>query len=163
MAASGALVALPAWAQGWRAADVTIHARVFSVAAQQTLIAVADTIIPEGNGIGALSVGVDKFLEKLFTDCYEQDVKDNIQTQLTALDANAQALHQKPFKDCAQMAREEMLMQLAASDNTAQQDFFKLMKAETVRGFRTSREVLLNYFDYKQAPGHFYGCVDVNA
>ena len=37
------------------------------------------------------------------------------------------------------------------------------MKSETIRGFNTSREVMLQYLNYKIVPGHYYGCVDVNA
>ena len=76
MGASGGLMALPAWAEGWRRVEVLRHQSTFSVQAQQTLAAVADTFIPAGDAIGALSIGVDKFLEKLIADCYEPDVQE---------------------------------------------------------------------------------------
>ena len=59
---------------------------------QEILASVADTIIPAGNSIGALSVGVDKFLQKLIANCYEKDVQENVKTQLAALDASAKSL-----------------------------------------------------------------------
>jgi len=37
------------------------------------------------------------------------------------------------------------------------------MKSETIRGFNTSKEVMVGYHKFKLAPGHFYGCVDVKA
>jgi len=163
MAASGALIALPAWADGWSAAEVIGHHPTFSFEAQETLAAAADTIIPAGDAIGALSVGVDKFLQKLFDNCYEKKIQDNIKAQLAALETSAMNLHGKPFKDCDQLHREQMLLKFSASGITAEEDFFKLVKSETIRGFNTSREVMVNYLHFKQVPGHYYGCVDVNA
>jgi hypothetical protein len=163
MAASGTLIALPSWANGWSSQDLAHHTPTFSFQAQETLAAVADTIIPAGDSIGALSVGVDKFLQKLFDNCYEKDVQDNVRTQLVALDATAQNLHVKSYKDCDQQQREAMLLKLSASGIEAEQEFFKLIKSETIRGFNTSRDVMVNYLRFKQVPGHYYGCVDVTA
>ena len=163
MAASGALVALPSWAEGWKPAEVTAYTGSFSAQAGETLSAVADTIIPEGNAIGALSVGVDKFLQKLIDNCYEKEIRDNVKAQLESLEGAAHSMYGKTFKACDQLQREGMLLQFANSQNTAEADFFKLVKAETIRGFNTSREVMVNYLHFKQVPGHYYGCVDVNA
>lgn len=163
MAASGALVALPAWADGWSASDLMHHQGSFTSDAQDTLAAVADTIIPAGDSIGALSVGADKFLQKLIDNCYEKEVQDNVKVQLAALDTSSQSLHGKTFRDCDQLQREQILLARAASGNKAEEEFFALMKSETIRGFNTSREVMVNYLHFKQVPGHYYGCVDVNA
>jgi hypothetical protein len=161
MASSGALIALPSWAEAWNAGDVAVHRSSFSMQTQETLAAVSDTIIPAGNSIGALSVGVDKFLQKLIDNCYEKEVQDNIKTQLASLEASAQSLHGKPFKECDQAQREGLLLRFAGSENAAETEFFKLIKSETIRGFNTSRDVMVNYLKFKQVPGHYYGCVDV--
>ena len=163
MAASGSLIALPAWADGWRPADLAGYVSTFSGKAQETLAAVADTIIPAGNSIGALSVEVDKFLQKLFDNCYEKSILDNIKTQLEALGHAAKKGYGKSFEDCDQFQREEMLLTFAQSELEAETEFFKLIKSETIRGFTTSREVMVNYLNFKQVPGHYFGCVDVNA
>lgn len=163
MLASGSLIALPAWADGWRAVDITSHPTSFTLDAQQTLASVADTIIPAGNSVGALTVQVDKFLQKLIDNCYEKDVQENVRTQLMALGVRAQTLHGKAFSACDQPQREQMLVDLSTSEVKEEQEFFKLMKSETIRGFNTSREVMVNHLKYKQVPGHYYGCVDVNA
>lgn len=163
MLASGSLIALPAWAGNWKLAEVTAHHSSFSLQAQETLGAVADTIIPAGNSIGAIAVGVDKFLQKLIDKCYEKDVQENVKLQLTALESSAQSIHGKPFAVCDQSQREQLLLKFASSPNKAEKDFFDLMKSETIRGFNTSREVMVNYLKYKPVPGHYYGCVDVKA
>ena len=161
--ASGGLVSLPAWAENWTLKDLKKFPSAFSATTQEILASVADTIIPAGNSIGALSVGVDKFLQKLIANCYEKEVQENVTTQLAALDATAKSAHGKVFSACDQTQRDALLMNLSTSEDKNEKDFFDLMKSETIRGFNTSREVMLKYLNYKILPGHFNGCVDVNA
>ena len=163
LVASGGIVALPSWAENWSVAEVTKLPSSFSMATQEILASVADAIIPPGNSIGALSVGVDKFLQKLIANCYEKDVQENVNTQLAALDASARSTYGNGFTNCDQTQRQALLTKLAASEDKNEKDFFTLIKSETIRGFNTSREVMLQYLHYKILPGHFYGCVDVNA
>jgi hypothetical protein len=163
MAASAGLIALPAWADAWTAETLPARLSVFSSTEQDLLAAVADTIIPPGNSIGALSVGVDKFLVALFDRCYEEEVQDNLKKQLGALNALAQSTHGKSFTVCDQEQRKKMLLSFADSGEKDKSEFFELVKRETIRGFSTSKEVMVNYHNYKVAPGHYYGCVDVNS
>ena len=163
MAASGALISLPSWAEGWSLDNLMLRQSTFSLQEQDLLTSVADTIIPAGNSIGALSVGVDKFLQKLFQDCYEKDVQSNIKDQLLKLDKNSQTVNGKGFSACDQQQRQEQLLKFSVSEDKNEKDFFDLIKSETIRGFNTSKEVMLNYLNYKVVPGHYYGCVDVNA
>ncbi|PCJ94087.1 MAG: hypothetical protein COA50_13110 [Flavobacteriaceae bacterium] len=160
MMASAGLVALPAWAQGWEPENVGASS-LFPFEEKEILAAVADTIIPSGDSIGALSVGVEKFLMRLFVDCYEQKVQDNIKEQLNALEKSANELHGQSFIHCSQTLRESLLLALLEVDDSPESDFFNLMKGETIRGFRTSRKVMMNHLDYVMAPGYYDGCVDV--
>jgi hypothetical protein len=163
MVASGSLITLPAWTTDWHLSDLAAYHSSFSAADQDILSSVTDTIIPAGDSIGALSVGVDKFLQKLFDHCYDQETQNNIKTQLSGLQAYAQRSYGKPFNVCDQSQREKLLNKLAVSENQAEKDFFDLIKSQTIRGFSTSREVMVNYLQYKPVPGHYYGCVDVKA
>ena len=162
LASGGALLSLPSWAQNWNISEISQPASVFSETHQQLLSAVADTIILAGNSIGALTVGVDKFLIKLFDDCYTPEVQENLKSILTKLDSTAQSRFAQSFTSCNQQQREELLLQLSTSDSELERDAFKTFKSETIRGFSTSREVLTTYYKYKTVPGHYYGCVDVN-
>ena len=162
MMASGALVALPAWANQWNTASLTLTpAEVFTMLEQNLLASVADTIIPAGNSIGALSVGVDQFLIKLLDQCYEKEIQENVKHQLDHLNQTAMSAFAKGFSECDQVQRQKLLMELASSEDKSKTEFFNLMKSETIRGFSTSREVMVTYLKYKQVPGHFFGCVDV--
>ncbi|MEP7106949.1 MAG: gluconate 2-dehydrogenase subunit 3 family protein [Ferruginibacter sp.] len=159
--APGGLITLPAWMGCGSGDSPATHVSSFSLKEQELLAAVADTIIPAGNAMGALVMEVDKFLQKLIDDCYEKEVQDNVKAQLKALATSAKTLNGKSFPDCAQGQRQELLLKLASSANKAEKDFFRLIKSETIRGFITSREVMEKYHNYKVAPGHYYGCVDI--
>jgi hypothetical protein len=158
---SGGLITLPQWMVSCGVSDTSIHQTSFSVAEQKILASITDTIIPAGNSVGALSVGVDKFLQKLIDDCYEKDVQDNVKTQLKALQDSAKATNKKSFAECTQAQREELLIKFSTSSNKTEKDFFDLVKSETIRGFNTSQKVMTEYLGYKVAPGHYYGCIDV--
>ena len=112
--------------------------------------------------VGAISVGVDKYLQKLIDKCYEKRVQENVKTQLNSLDTNAQSVHGKSFTGCDQQQRQELLIKLSASSVKEEKDFFDLMKSETMRGFNTSKEVMTEYLNYKVFPGHYFGCCDVS-
>jgi hypothetical protein len=159
--ASGTLIALPAWMQSCGVSDTNTHNSSFSAGEQGMLASITDAIIPAGNSIGALSVGVDKYLQKLLDDCYEKPAQDNVKKQLQALDAAAKAAYGSAFTKCTQKQQQEALMKFASSTVKEEKDFFDLMKTETIRGFNTSQKVMEGYLDYKVAPGHYYGCVNV--
>lgn len=160
LATTGGLLTLPSWAEAWTRHDVPASVGRFDDAEQKAIAAIADTIIPPGEAIGALSVGVDKFLVGLFENCYEPEVQENVRKQVASLNAEARSEHQKDFVLCDQPSREKMLLALASSTDKPVKDFFDLMKSETIRGFNTSKEVMLGYLKYKVVPGHYYGCVD---
>lgn len=142
-------------------AKVATESDFFTVSEKSTLTSIADTIIPAGTSIGALSVGTDKFLEKLFEKCYEKDVQDNIKAQFAALNQKAETEHEKIFSKCDQKQREELLLSFSTSEVEAEKEFFDLMKSQTIRGYRTSEEVMTKYLNYVMAPGYFNGCVDI--
>src|SRR5947207_193178 len=85
---SGGLVSLPAWADSWSPEDFNISS-FFNSAEKEIMAAVADTYIPGGKEPGALSTGVDKFLVRLFEECYEPAVQENIRQGLLWLDTQA--------------------------------------------------------------------------
>lgn len=162
MAASGGLVALPSWAIEWDISSVSQQISSFSPDEQHMISAIADTIIPEGDGIGALSTGVDKFLVKLFDNCYEEPVRENIKSKIRELSEHSANGYSKEFHACTREEREKMLMTMANSTDKSSKEFFELIKSETIRGFTTSKPVMVNYYKYKVVPGHYYGCVDIN-
>lgn len=178
--AAGGLITLPFWMTACHLSDTTTHFSSFSDAEQGTLAGMVDAIIPggaagtrgavgAGGGAasaaqpGALAVGVDKFLQKLIDDCYEQPAQANIKKQLGALDEAAKSVYGYSLAAATLEQRQALVRQWAASTDKDQKDFVTLMKGETIRGFNTSQKVMEDYLHYKVAPGHYYGCIDNKA
>jgi hypothetical protein len=158
---SGSLITLPFWMDSCGITDEDIHHSGFSSDVQVLLTATVDTIIPAGGSIGALSAGVDKYLQRLIDDCYEKPIQDNVKKQLYVLDDMSKDAFGKSFSACTQKQRLDVLLKFSGSANKDQKDFFELVKNETIHGFNTSQKVLEGIFDYKVAPGHYYGCVNI--
>jgi hypothetical protein len=79
------------------------------------------------------------------------------------LEKAAKSAHKKSFADCTAPERQQLLLKLPSSSGKKEKDFFTLIKTETIRGFNTSQKVMEEYLNYKVAPGHYYGCVDVKS
>lgn len=159
--ASGSLIVLPTWMKAAGISNSPTHLSSFTPAEQIILANVADTIIPAGNSIGALSMEVDKYLQKLVDDCYEATDQENIKNQLKALEASTISTNGKSFSACSPVQKQEALQKWSASETKAEKDFFNVMKRETIYGFTTSKKVMQDYLNYKVAPGHYIGCVNV--
>jgi hypothetical protein len=156
------LISLPEWMVSCGMSDTATHQSSFTSKEQNLLASIADTIIPAGNAIGALAVGVDKYLQKLIDDCCEKTVQENIKKQLSALNNSSDKEFGKSFSKCTQADREKLLLKFSASPVKEEKEFFDYMKSETIRGFTTSQKVMQDYLGYKVAPGHYYGCVTIN-
>ena len=162
--ATGSLVTLPSWAMGWNQADLQATGSCFTDAEEKFLSSLTDALIPAGSeGVGALSVGVDKFLFRLFTDCYETEVQDKVKFQLQQINQKAMKDYGSSFENCGAPQKMSIMEQFACSDDQETQDTFQLIKSEAIRGFRTSKVVMTEYLDYQVIPGHFYGCVEVSS
>ena len=157
----GSLITLPFWMQSCGISDEPTHLSSFSPEEQALLAKITDTIIPAGNSIGALAVGVDKFLQKIIDDCYEPSIRENVKKQLLALNESAKKDYSHSFISCTKKQREETLQKFATSSDKSQKDFFDLLRSETIHGFTSSQEVLEKYLNYKIAPGHYFGCVNL--
>lgn len=160
--ATGTLITLPSWMKAFGNGS-TVHLSSFSLSEQQTLLAVTDAIIPAGNSIGALSVGVDKYLQKLVDDCYDKAEQDSVKAGLQLIEESTKSSFGKSFSKCDQQQRQAQLIKWSQSPDKGEKEFFNLMKKETITGYNTSQQVLQGHLGYKVAPGHYYGCVNVKS
>ena len=161
--ATGALITLPSWMKAFGMGKNRTHLSSFTAAEQQIVASITDSIIPAGNSIGALSVGVDKYFQKLVDDCYDKPEQENLKKGLQRLEESTVAEHGKPFSACTSQQRQGQLEKWATSQNKEDKVFFNLVKRETIIGYNTSQQVLEGRLGYKVAPGHYYGCVNVKA
>ncbi len=161
MLATGGALVLPSWALGWNKASLPITSTIFSESELATLSSIVDTILPSNGTLGGLSLGVDDFLAGLISECYETEVQEVVKARFQALDKKAQSDFGMNFKDCSASDREDLFLSFSNSSDEMDQEFFKFMKEQSIRGFETSEIVMVEYHGYEIMPGHFFGCVDV--
>ncbi|MDR7130944.1 hypothetical protein J2X69_003303 [Algoriphagus sp. 4150] len=164
-------LALAEWK--WQLLGGIDHQGFFTSKEEKLISAIADTIIPAGlppktptpdaKPIGALSTGTDVYLIKIFEHCYAKEDQDKIKSQLAALDAHTGNELGKSFYKLPHKEREQFLLELATSENKDEREFFEVMKSETIAGFTTVKEVMVDYRNYKVAPGYYHGCADIPA
>jgi hypothetical protein len=63
--------------------------------------------------------------------------------------------------DFTQEEKEKTLLSLKDSEQEEEQKFYQLMRSNTILGFTTVKEVMVDYRKYQVAPGFYHGCVDV--
>lgn len=150
----------------WQIVDRLTHAGFFSFEEEQLISAIAETFIPDGlppilpsedaKPIGALSTGTDQFLIRLFEKCHEKEDQELIKVQL-------KALGKAGFLDFSQEEKEKSLLALKGSEVEEEKKFYDLMRSNTIMGFTTVKEVMVDYRKYQVAPGYYKGCVEVPA
>ena len=163
MLASGGVLAFPTWAHGWKPEVMASYNTTFTDYEIRIISAIADTVIPSNGEIGALSVGVDKFLVGLISRCYEEEFRGEVRFNLQELDDSAKSAHGNGFADCTKEQREKLFLAMSSNGDENDESFFSFMKSQTIRGFETSQEVMVNYHGYVMMPGYYDGNVDVEA
>src|SRR5690606_6786808 len=96
------------------------------------------------------------FLIRFFEKCYQKEDQDQIKAQL-------KSLHSSGFLDFSREEKEAALLALNSSEDAEQKKFYNLMRSDTIMGFSTVKEVMVEYRGYQVAPGFYRGCVDVPA
>ena len=159
-ATMGALVALPAWANGWN--GKTLSKQAFLTPVEDTILAeVVETIIPATDTPGAKELGVHRFVQTMLNDCYDQKAQESFKTGLAALDTFSQQIFKKPFAAGTPQQRIYILEGTELSDDPAKKAFFGMVKGLTIQGYMSSEYVMTNLTKYEMIPGRFHGCVPV--
>ena len=155
---AGAMVILPSWAQGWSRENLSTS-QVFTLEEKEMVRMIAGTFIPEGKSKGAIGVGVELFLDKLFSDCYTAEDQQKIKLAIKALSLQANLNHHLAFGACNTAQREALLQDLEKSAEHLWA--YTSLRAETIRGYTSSEYVLTEHYQYIMAPGFYHGCVNI--
>ena len=147
----------------WQILDRLSHAGFFTYDQERLITSLAETLIPEGipggSGaapIGALSTGTDQFLIKFFEKCLEKEEQEILSQEL-------KVLQKRGFAALTKQEREAILGEYSETEDQNQKKFYELIRANTIFGFTTAREVMVDHLGYQVAPGFYNGCVEVPA
>ena len=159
----GGSILMPDILKAWGSPTIENSAFRISLAQENTLAEVCETIIPTTKTPGAKAAGVPDFIKKMLADCYEKAQSDAFMKGLDKLDADAKAQFNKSFADITAQQRIELLKSVEkqayedrkASPRTPQ--FFFIAKELTVTGFFTSEIGCTQVLRYEPVPGRYDG------
>jgi hypothetical protein len=157
--------------------------RALTQSQNETVIALADVIIPETDTPGAAAVRVNEFVDLILADWFSEEERGRFLAGIEDVDARTRREFNRTFVACspeqkiatvaALDAEVDALRQTDAADGDAAgggvaggdaadgdptEHFFYQMKRLTLTGFFTS-EVGLELLGYEVVPGTFEGCV----
>ena len=158
----GAMITMPAWANGWNLQTVLLTTPFLSANQENLLIDIVGTIIPEGDKPGAKSLAVPAFIQKMVADCYEPKEQEAFKSGLDTIEQLAQFRYKQSFPTLSTAQKEDILLGGLNETDEKQRAFYTSLKNLTLQGYTTSEFVMVNYYKYEMAPGHYYGCVPVN-
>jgi hypothetical protein len=142
--------------------------RALTQSQNETVIALADVIIPETDTPGAAAVRVNEFVDLILADWFSEEERGRFLAGIEDVDARTRREFNRTFVACspeqkiatvaALDAEVDALRQTDAADGDPTEHFFYQMKRLTLTGFFTS-EVGLELLGYEVVPGTFEGCV----
>lgn len=129
---------------------------------QEGLLAeITETFIPATDTPGAKDLGVPEYIQRMVTDCYDQDIQQEFLQGMERVENVAKRDYGKSFAALGMAERTEVLRNMGSSADEVDKKFFGFVKGLSIAGFMTSEYVMTNHTDYKMIPGHYYGCIPV--
>ena len=120
---------------------------------EELLAEAADVIIPTTSTPGAKAAGVEKFVIRVISDCYEKKDQDLFYAGLERLNKNSNEKFGKGFLAASTDQKKQIMQQAVDSDK----EFFQLLKSLVVTGYFTSEIGATQALDYLPVPGRFVG------
>ncbi len=156
----GAIMALPAWADGWSLKSLG-KVDFLNIDENTLLLAITDTIIPTTDTPGAKDVGVHILIQKLLQDCQPKSVQESFRMGLVTTNAVAIATYGKSFIDLNSDEKKAILMSMSQSEYADQKNFFNSIKRLTIDCYMKSEYAMTNITKWEMAPNRYLGCVQV--
>jgi hypothetical protein len=145
-------------------------------AQQDTLEALADTLVPAGSSpgdatLGAKAVGAHLFVWRMIADCYPENQQQQFMRGLAAFEDQAFRQYGKTFASCDPKQKETLVAALDASASSqgpssgrAHTDlsfFLRENKKLLIQGYLGSQYFLTKIEVYELVPGRWHGCTPV--
>jgi hypothetical protein len=140
----------------------------FSVADQQYLDEVADTILPTtAKSPGAKAAATGPFMALMVTDCYSPEDQKIFREGMTKLEDACKAKHGTGFMAATAEQRTALLTELDKAQHDFQktrkpeepQHYFRMMKELALLGYFTSEIGYTKAMRYKETPGKYEPCL----
>jgi Gluconate 2-dehydrogenase subunit 3 len=157
----GSVITLPSWANAWNVQTFQNQQFNLNFSQESLLTEIVETIIPKTDTPGAKELVINKFVEKMVTDCYDKKAQDVLAKGLVSVENMAKKDYLQPFVECDGKQKLAILNSMLNSSNNEDKDFVKLVKNITIQGYLNSEYVMTNLRIFEFVPGRFHGCVPV--
>lgn len=124
--------------------------------------AVADTILPRTDTPSATDVGVERFVDVIYSEYAKDDERKEFVAGIDAIDAHAKSAGNAAFVDLDSAARGKVIESLETGPKDAEpsRSWWRL-KGLIVHGYFTSEPVQKNVLKVEVMPGRFEGAAPV--
>ena len=118
---------------------------------------IVDFFIPKTETPGALDMKVPQFIDIIISETYNIESKNNFSNKLKLLiedfkKKNIDLLDNNTIK----------LKFVSDFNNKTHNEIYDQIRDLTVWGFKTSKEIALNFLNYNPIPGYQLGCIDID-
>jgi hypothetical protein len=166
---AGSAIFLPACLHHKDKSTLALRSILLEGDQQETLEALADTLVPAGSSpsdqtLGAKAVGAHLFALKMIDDCYPDNQQQQFMRGLAAFDEQVRRQYSKSFGSCDQKQRGDLVAAIDASASEKTNDlsfFFRENKNLVIRGYLGSKYFLTKIEVYELVPGRWHGCTPV--
>jgi hypothetical protein len=156
--------------------DSSWRPRTLSAQQDRLVSAIAERIIPATDTPGASAALVDRFIDLMLTDWYDEEARNRFLHGLADLDASSSSAFGRPFLELSTEDQVSLLEPLdrdgvdarieAARDvgsfSAPKLPFFAMMKEMTLVGYYTSQVGLLEGLEYEGFSGTFDACISLH-
>ena len=140
------------------------------------IAAIVDTILPRTETPGALDVGVDIFIDKLWAQTSDEAAQAQVRSDIAAFDATCKQAYGSAFAKCSPEDQHKALEVAEANAGTFNPGvwgkavgvqkpvgFYRSLKSTAIWAYMTSEEIGKNVLNYDPIPGGYDGCIAVDS
>ena len=118
---------------------------------------IVDFLVPKTETPGAVDMKVPQFIDIIISETYNSESKNNFSNKFKLLieDFKSNNIDLSDYNSMKSKFVNDF-------NNETNQELYNQIRDLTVWGFKTSKEIALNFLNYNPIPGYQLGCIDID-
>ena len=118
---------------------------------------IVDFLVPKTETPGAVDMKVPQFIDIIISETYNSESKNNFSNKLKLL------IEDFKKKNIDLLDNNSIKLKFVSDfNNKTHNEIYDQIRDLTVWGFKTSKEIALNFLNYNPIPGYQLGCIDID-
>lgn len=134
---------------------------LFNKSEMQSLLAVANTILPRTDTPSAGDLDCHGFVDNQLATCHSKQEQMQAMEILAIIEKQAKAKHGDSFKSIAEAKQVELLSAIEKNNSDEQRNKFKALKSLIIFGYFTSEVGASQVLSYQAVPGGYKGSIKI--